>query len=110
VKTCGQEHGCSLTLPPGASHFGLDACVAALRDALERASTCSECGEPVAIVLHPGCAPGLVAKRATSHGVKHVEKKIGEAISDFLTGKKTKPEDDESHPRRPRRGGTHFDP
>lgn len=84
---CGQPGGCGLELAPGSAHLNLESCCAALR-------ACRVCGTEVSVIVHPGCAPRLVAQRGADAGSRlagdYVQRKATEMIDDFLNPKEGK--------------------
>lgn len=53
---------CGLSLPKGSAHVSPDGCIESLREALEKATACLECGTPIRWPLHPACM-GTAATR-----------------------------------------------
>lgn len=81
--TCSR---CNLELPRGAAHVNPESCIEGLKHALEQATACRECGDPVSTPLHPRCMARAAAKGGAALGVKVAERKLMEKLDDFLSG------------------------
>ncbi len=83
---CQQVSGCGLSLPRGAAHLNLESCVEAMKDALEKATTCRACGTEVVTVLHAGCVPAELVNRGAKLGTGVLERRITEWLAERLSG------------------------
>ena len=71
MSKCGT---CGLELPAGAVHVSPDGCVDALREALDRALECRECGSPVSTPLHSACMVKAAARKGSSVAIDRAAK------------------------------------
>lgn len=89
---------CLLELSPGAAHINPESCVDALRHALDNALNCRECGIPVLMPLHAGCMARAAAKGGAALGAQVAERKLRDAITNFMNPT-AESEDSDEEPR-----------
>ena len=75
---------CGLELPAGAVHVSHDGCIEALREALDGATACGECGAPVPRPYHPACMAKAAARRGSSAAIDEGIRRAAGAAARFF--------------------------